>query len=179
MLKFLSRRLSYELTRPFTLKEFMKTLVIGVIKGLIYYLIFYVVLLGLVLYYVIPYVLSLFNTSLAVNVNELAEMISYDPVNIRLLSLFILLSIAGSVLSRHVPYGSVISPFIGLVLLYVVLLEIGFGVFSGVFNEYHYAVDLSPLMKKLLITTLVFTIANAVLAFRRELIKNKAGHAST
>ncbi len=154
------------MTRPFTSKEILKSIGLGVLKGIIYYIVFYVLLLGVITYYLIPYILSMGN----IEIKDPAVFTGYVPLNYMILTWFLVLSIIGSILTRHIPYGSPLMSIISLALLYIVLLSINFGRFTGYVEELdsNYSVDLSPLMYRLFYLIIFLTIGGACLGVAKE-----------
>ncbi len=159
------------MSKPLTLKEIGKSVVIGIVKGIVYYIVFYVIVIGLLIYYLTPYLVSALGANEGIDINSLSNIVEYRPLNYNVLILFIILSVASSILRRNIPYGSAIASFFGFAMLYIILVNLGFGKFTGVLGEYEYAVDLSPLIIKLLYISLIFTIAGAILSIRNEYIK--------
>jgi hypothetical protein len=144
----------------------MKTIAIGIGKGIAYYVIYYIILFGLIMYFLIPYFLSAMGHG---NVN-VSSMISFNFISYEIIAWFLTLSIIGTFLVRHVPYGKAIDRGIGILLLYIVLLYFGFGKFSGQISSYNigYDVDLSPLFTILFYIIVLFTIGDILVVVGKE-----------
>ncbi|ADI32373.1 hypothetical protein [Staphylothermus hellenicus] len=153
-------------TKPLTSREILKTILIGVVKGLLYYTVYYVVLFGIIVYYVIPFFMGASGLK-GFNINSI---ISFKLININILLMFMVLSIMGAFLVRHIPFGRAINTMLGLLMLYIVLLSFNFGEFSGYITQYniYYYVDLSPLFKTLLLIIAVFTIGQVSIDVGKE-----------
>ncbi|ABN70285.1 hypothetical protein Smar_1190 [Staphylothermus marinus F1] len=154
------------ITKPLTSREISKTILIGVVKGLFYYIVYYVILFGLIVYYVIPYLMGASGLK-DFNMNSI---ISFKLIDINILAIFMTLSIIGTFLVRHIPYGRAMNTLLGLLMLYIVLLMFNFGEFSGYIEQYniYYNVDLSPLFKVFLLIIAVFTIGQISIEVGRE-----------
>ncbi|RLG83262.1 MAG: hypothetical protein DRO40_05220 [Thermoprotei archaeon] len=153
-------------TKPLTAKELSKTISLGIVKGLVYYSIYYIVLFRLVIYYIIPYLIQ----ASGLEGIDISSLVSLELVNIRIILIFIVLSIIGTFLVRHVPYGRALDSLIGLLMLYIVLTIFNFGRSEGYISEYnlYYHVDLSPLFQSILIIIAFITLGHVFISVGRE-----------
>ncbi len=152
--------------KPLTTKEVIKTIIIGTGKGILYYVIYYIILFGLIMYFLIPYFLNAMGYG---NIN-VSSMIHFNFVSYKIIAWFLTLSVIGTFLVRHVPYGRAIDRGIGVLLLYIVLLHFGFGKLSGQISSYSisYNVDLSPLFTMLFYIIVLFTIGDILVVIGKE-----------
>ena len=153
-------------TRPLTTKELSKTILIGAAKGLAYYIIYYVVLFRLVIYYIIPYLVS----ATELKGLDVSSIISLELFNENIILILIALSIIGTFLIRHIPYGRALDSLIGLLILYIILSTFNFGKFEGHIAEYntYYYVDLSPLFRSILQIIVFFTLGRIFVSVGKE-----------
>ena len=165
------------MSKPFTSKEVVKSVIIGLVKGIVYYLVVYVLFFGILLYYLLPYLI----VSLTGQNIDVSKIIEYDMLNYTILSVFIVVSIVNSVVSRHVPYGSAITSLTSLLILYVIIASMGFGKLHGYIEElgYGYYVDASPLMYKLFMIIVLFSIGGVFISIGREYKKKHSGDSSS
>jgi hypothetical protein len=155
-----------------TIGEVVKTIIIGIGKGILYYVVYYIILFGLIVYFLIPYFLNAMGYG-SINVSS---MISFNFISYRIIAWFLTLSIIGTFLVRHVPYGRAIDRGIGILLLYIVLSYFGFGRFSGQIGNYNigYYVDLSPLFTILFYIITLFTIGDILVVIGKEYKASRA-----
>lgn len=165
------------MVKPFNKKEVSISILLGLLYGLLNYIVFYVLVIGVLTYYIIPYIVSMSNIEL----RDPSSFTGYTVVNIPLLTMFIGLSILGSLLKRHVKYGKAFVSLVSLLLIYIVLYTYSFGRFSGYVEDYdvNYTVDLSPLVYKILIIITVVTFAGVFIGIAREYKKSWSGTSYT
>lgn len=163
-------------TKPMTAKELSKTILIGIGKGILYYIIYCIVLLGLITHYIIPYLMEISG----IEGFNAGSMVGFELINANIILLFMLLSIIGTFLVRHVPYGRALDSLVGLLMLYIVLLMFNFGKFEGYIAQYniYYDVDLSPLFRAILLIVALFTLGQVFVSMSRE-YKSRKTHIET
>lgn len=157
------------MTKPFTAREIVKSIVIGVLKGLLYYVIINIAIMWFIIKYLMPLIISSIQAE-----TIFSSIIDYQYINYVVLILYVLFAITSTVLSRHVPYGSAISNLLTIAYIYVAIYSIENIEYKYVYNEYsELIVNISPLLNTILYLVIVISIANSLYALAREYRKRR------
>lgn len=157
------------MVKPITLKEISRSIAIGVLKGVLYYVIISIVIVWFIINYVVPLIIR----DLAPEIT-LPSIIEYEYINYFVLTLFIVFSVISTILTRHVPYGSVASNMMAIGYTYVLLTNIGNAEYKYVYSKYgELKVNITPLLNTLLYLVIILSIANTLLALAREYRKRR------